>query len=147
VLDLKTKMNFMDFKSSDDELQKENSKWEIINYLRRNYKYDEKDLITYKNNINRHRTLERKADELYGIIFKNDTGPKNIAKFMIELRTEFPRNAKVEAIEKIVKYESDNPTPEHWLKFFKEKLPKIFKEYKKFEILSSVNITLVDKKL
>jgi hypothetical protein len=133
-------------KWTDDEQEKENSKWEIVDYLRRNYKYDENDLIRYMNNINRYRTLERKAGELYGIIFKNDSGPKDIAKFMIDLHDDFPKNAKAEALEKIVKYKSENPTPEQWVTFFKEKLPKIFNDHKNLEILNSVIITLVDKK-
>jgi hypothetical protein len=57
-------------KYDDEQEEKTNSKWEIIDYLRKNYKYDENDLIRFMNNINRRNTLERKADELYRIIRK-----------------------------------------------------------------------------
>jgi hypothetical protein len=90
-------------KYDDDEQEKFYSKWEIVNYLRKNYKVGEKMLQFYRNNINLPITINKNVDELYRIIKKNDTGPKDIVKFIIALHDEFPRNVKAEAIEKIIK--------------------------------------------
>jgi hypothetical protein len=134
-------------KWTDDQENNIDYIWEIIDYFRKNYKVKEKMLNFFSNNINLPDTLKEKVEELYRITRKNDTGHKDVVKFIIALHDNFPVNVKTAAIEKIIKYEADNPTPEQWLTYFKNKFPKILDKFQNFKSVINVIITRVDEKL
>jgi hypothetical protein len=82
-------------KWTDDEEDSIDYKWEIINYLRKKYKVGEKMLNFYSTNTNMPKALTKKVEELYRITTRNDTGPKDIAKFIIDLHDDFPINIPI----------------------------------------------------
>jgi sulfur relay (sulfurtransferase) DsrC/TusE family protein len=153
ILNIKTLILFKFFfpcsyiKYDDDQEEKSDSKWEIINYLRKNYKVDEKTLKFYSNFTNMPKTLTKKVDELYRIIRKNDTCPVDIAKFVIDLHDDFPINIPIGAVQKAMTNELDNSTSKEWVKFFKEDFPEILDKFPNFEGIIKIIITRVDEKL
>jgi hypothetical protein len=56
-------------------------------------------------------TINKKANELYKIIKKNDTSPKDITDFLIELGPHFSININKKSTEKIINYCVDKPPP------------------------------------
>jgi hypothetical protein len=99
-------------------------------------------------NVGRTKVFNTKPDKLYNIAKRDFEGPKDVAHFIVELQVEFPNNIPFESVEKIYEYINDEHyTSQQWVVFFKKKFPKILKEYKNFEAVFQVIITLMDKKL
>jgi hypothetical protein len=114
------------FKSSDDEQDKFDTKWEIIYFFEKYYLIDQKQIDATYEKIGMKKTFNTKAEKLYTIIKRDSDGPKDIAHFLIELQLEFPKNIPREGVEDIYDYVNDKKyTTQQWVKFFKEKFPKI----------------------
>jgi hypothetical protein len=93
-------MDYMDFKSADDEQDESESKWEIIYFFEKYYKIDQKEVDSIFEKIGMRKTFNSKAEKLYNIIKRNIDGLKEIARFLIELQIDFPKNIPYEGVEK-----------------------------------------------
>jgi hypothetical protein len=131
----------------DNQKEKSDSIWEILDFFRDNYVVERKEADKIIEKIGKPKLLNNKADELHIIYRRNDTGPKDIAKFFISLHQDFPVNVNTEAIEKIIKYKDEEPSSKDWVKFFKEKFPTILNKHKSFGRVINVIITLMNEKL
>jgi hypothetical protein len=134
-------------KWSDDQHEISESKWRVIEYFTDNYLKTEDEIEKQINRIGTRKTLNDKADELYNIIKKIDTYPKDIEKFIINLQSDFPINIKSNNIVDIIEFEADNPSPQQWVPFLTTKFQEMLGKYQKFERVFSTIFALGNKKL
>jgi hypothetical protein len=72
-------------KYEDNQNEKENSKWEIYNFFEKYYIIDENKVKAIIKKICWPKTINRHGERLYNIFLNKDTGPADIADFLISL--------------------------------------------------------------
>jgi hypothetical protein len=131
---------------NDDQEEKTESKWKIVNYFIDTYLKTEVDLEQLITRIGVFNLIHDKANEFYDVVVKNNTGPKDIAKFIINLNLDFLVNVKADYVSPILEFVNENPSTEKYVTYFTTKFPKILERYAGFERVISCIITLANKK-
>jgi hypothetical protein len=134
-------------KLSDNQEEKTKSKWEIINFFEKNSLIEQKEIDWRVKKIGLPDEINEKAEKLYNIFISNDTGPADIADFLIHLNDIFKVNAEKRAIDKIKDFQKDNHSLKEWEKFFKEKFLKILSDEECFPNLFKILFTKAYRKL
>jgi hypothetical protein len=133
-------------KSSNDLKQRTDSKWEIINFFVNKYLIDQKEIDRIVKKISWPITINENADKLYDIFFSNDTGPSDIADFLIGLGHILKVNVGEIATEKIKNFRKNTHSLKEWAKFFKVTFPKILSDYPYYRNLFKIVFTLAYRK-
>jgi uncharacterized protein YdiU (UPF0061 family) len=128
----------IDNKSSNDKQEKTNSKWEIINFFEKNSFIEQKEIDWRVKKIGLPNEVNEKAEKLYNIFLSNDTGPADIADFLIHLRDIFKVNEENRAIEKIKDFQKDSHSLNEWVQFFKVTFPNILSDERCFPHLFKI---------
>jgi hypothetical protein len=116
-------MDFGDFKWENEE-DKSDYKWEIINFFKNYYLIDQKEIDRRVKKIDMPKTIQEKSDLLYLIFLENDKCPADIADFLIRVGDVFKVNAEKRAIDKIKEFRKDSHSLKEWVTFFKENFLK-----------------------
>jgi hypothetical protein len=87
----KTKTDYRDLctKYSNDQEDISESRWEIVDFFRNNYKRTLKDVSEIMINVQRPKDIQKKAEELYQIIMNNYDGLKDLVHFIMAFNLYF----------------------------------------------------------
>jgi hypothetical protein len=105
---INTQMDFMDLKFEDNEPDKSDSKREIINFFEKYYLIDEKEVDDITKRVGCPKTINKHGEKLFKVFFNKDTGPADIADFLIDLGTVFKINVTTKSNIKLKNSRNDN---------------------------------------